>query len=91
LWELRFQFQGIDASPFRNPIVEPGLVGTSSGAHTVLHLFCDGKSLSGPLVDLSAIHAATFCICRWATRNAHRVSIIECVWKTNVNTLLLAE
>src|SRR5262245_34035553 len=37
---------------FRNPIVEPGLVGTSSGAaFGAAFVFVMGKTLSGPLVD----------------------------------------
>src|SRR5215467_15234993 len=37
---------------FRNPIVEPGLVGTSSGAaFGAAFVFVMGKSLSGPLAD----------------------------------------
>src|SRR5256885_4114246 len=38
---------------FRNPIVEPGLVGTSSGAaFGAAFVFVMGRSLSGPFADL---------------------------------------
>jgi iron complex transport system permease protein len=79
-------------SLFRNPIVEPGLVGTSSGAALgAAFVFVMGKSIAGPYVDsfgpfLLPIFA--FAGGFLSTMVVYRLSNI--FGKTNVNTMILA-
>lgn len=77
---------------FRNPIVEPGLVGTSSGAaFGAAFVFVMGKTLSGPLVDFIGpflLPLFAFAGGLVATLIVYRLSNV--FGKTNVNTLLLA-
>ena len=77
---------------FRNPIVEPGLVGTSSGAaFGAAFVFVMGKSLSGPFADFIGpflLPLFAFAGGLLATLIVYRLSNV--FGKTNVNTLLLA-
>jgi iron complex transport system permease protein len=77
---------------FRNPIVEPGLVGTSSGAaFGAAFVFVMGKSLSGPWVDAAGpflLPLFAFVGGGSATWLVYRLSNV--FGKVNVNTLLLA-
>jgi iron complex transport system permease protein len=77
---------------FRNPIVEPGLVGTSSGAALgAAFVFVMGKSLSGAWVDALGpflLPLAAFVGGGLATWLVYRLSNV--FGKVNVNTLLLA-
>jgi iron complex transport system permease protein len=77
---------------FRNPIVEPGLVGTSSGAaFGAAFVFVMGKSLSGPWVDAAGpflLPLFAFAGGGAATWLVYRLSNV--FGKVNVNTLLLA-
>jgi len=77
---------------FRNPIVEPGLVGTSSGAaFGAAFVFVMGKSLSGPWVDAAGpflLPLFAFVGGGAATWLVYRLSNV--FGKVNVNTLLLA-
>jgi len=77
---------------FRNPIVEPGLVGTSSGAaFGAAFVFVMGKTLTGPLVDFIGpfmLPLFAFAGGLLATMIVYRLSNV--FGKTNVNTLLLA-
>lgn len=77
---------------FRNPIVEPGLVGTSSGAALgAAFVFVMGKSLSGPWLDALGpflLPLAAFAGGGLATWLVYRLSNV--FGKVNVNTLLLA-
>lgn len=77
---------------FRNPIVEPGLVGTSSGAaFGAAFVFVMGKSLSGPWMDaLGPFLLPLFAFAGGliATWTVYRLSNV--FGKVNVNTLLLA-
>lgn len=77
---------------FRNPIVEPGLVGTSSGAaFGAAFVFVMGKSLNGAWVDeLGPFLLPLFAFAGGgaATWVVYRLSNV--FGKVNVNTLLLA-
>jgi iron complex transport system permease protein len=77
---------------FRNPIVEPGLVGTSSGAaFGAAFVFVMGKSLTGAWVDaLGPFLLPVFAFAGGlaATWLVYRLSHV--FGKVNVNTLLLA-
>jgi iron complex transport system permease protein len=77
---------------FRNPIVEPGLVGTSSGAALgAAFVFVMGRSLSGPWVDAAGpflLPLFAFAGGGAATWLVYRLSNV--FGKVNVNTLLLA-
>jgi len=77
---------------FRNPIVEPGLVGTSSGASLgAAFVFVMGKSLSGAWLDALGpfvLPLAAFAGGGLATWLVYRLSNVY--GKVNVNTLLLA-
>ena len=77
---------------FRNPIVEPGLVGTSSGAaFGAAFVFVMGKSLSGSWIDALGpflLPAFAFAGGGAATWLVYRLSNV--FGKVNVNTLLLA-
>ncbi len=77
---------------FRNPIVEPGLVGTSSGAaFGAAFVFVMGKSLSGPFADWIGpflLPCFAFAGGLLATLTVYRLANV--FGKTNVNTLLLA-
>ena len=77
---------------FRNPIVEPGLVGTSSGAaFGAAFVFVMGKSLSGPWVDAAGpflLPLFAFAGGGAATALVYRLSNV--FGKVNVNSLLLA-
>ncbi|HEY4109458.1 iron ABC transporter permease [Puia sp.] len=77
---------------FRNPIVEPGLVGTSSGAaFGAAFVFVMGKSLSGTWVDVAGpflLPLFAFAGGGAATWLVYRLSNV--FGKVNVNTLLLA-
>ncbi len=77
---------------FRNPIVEPGLVGTSSGAaFGAAFVFVMGKSLTGPFAAFIGpfmLPLFAFAGGLSATLIVYRLSNV--FGKTNVNTLLLA-
>jgi len=77
---------------FRNPIVEPGLVGTSSGAALgAAFVFVMGKSLTGVWADLLGpwlLPVFAFAGGGAATWIVYRLSNV--FGKVNVNTLLLA-
>ena len=77
---------------FRNPIVEPGLVGTSSGAaFGAAFVFVMGKSIAGPFADLIGpflLPLFAFIGGLLATLIVYKLSNV--FGKTNVNTLLLA-
>jgi len=77
---------------FRNPIVEPGLVGTSSGAaFGAAFVFVMGKSLSGPWIDAAGpflLPIFAFAGGGAATWLVYRLSNV--FGKVNVTTLLLA-
>ena len=77
---------------FRNPIVEPGLAGTSSGAaFGAAFVFVMGKSLTGAWVDALGpflLPVFAFAGAGAATWLVYRVSNV--FGKVNVNTLLLA-
>jgi|SRR5579859_1517945 len=77
---------------FRNPIVEPGLVGTSSGAaFGAAFVFVMGKGLSGAWVDAAGpflLPLFAFAGGGAATWLVYRLSTV--FGKVNVNTLLLA-
>jgi iron complex transport system permease protein len=77
---------------FRNPIVEPGLVGTSSGAALgAAFVFVMGKSLHGAWVDAAGpflLPLFAFAGGGAATWLVYRLSNV--FGKVNVNTLLLA-
>ena len=77
---------------FRNPIVEPGLAGTSSGAaFGAAFVFVMGKSLTGAWVDALGpflLPLFAFAGAGVATWLVYRVSNV--FGKVNVNTLLLA-
>src|SRR5580765_1474457 len=77
---------------FRNPIVEPGLVGTSSGAaFGAAFVFVMGKTLAGSWVDFIGpflLPLFAFAGGLIATMIVYRLSNV--FGKTNVNTLLLA-
>ncbi|HUB61056.1 MAG TPA: iron ABC transporter permease [Puia sp.] len=77
---------------FRNPIVEPGLVGTSSGAaFGAAIVFVMGKSIAGPWADALGpwlLPLFAFAGGMGATVLVYRLSNV--FGKVNVNTLLLA-
>lgn len=77
---------------FRNPIVEPGLVGTSSGAALgAAFVFVMGKTISGPFADFIGPFMLPFFPFLGgliATLLVYRLSSV--FGKTNVNTMLLA-
>lgn len=77
---------------FRNPIVEPGLVGTSSGAALgAAFVFVMGKTISGPFADFIGPFMLPFFAFLGgliATLLVYRLSSV--FGKTNVNTMLLA-
>ncbi|MBS1606604.1 MAG: iron ABC transporter permease [Bacteroidetes bacterium] len=77
---------------FRNPIVEPGLVGTSSGAALgAAFVFVMGKDLGGARLDALGpfvLPLAAFAGGGLATLLVYRLSNVY--GKVNVNTLLLA-
>jgi iron complex transport system permease protein len=77
---------------FRNPIVEPGLVGTSSGAALgAAFIFVMGKTIAGPFADLIGpflLPLFAFLGGLIATLSVYKLSNI--FGKTNVNTMLLA-
>jgi iron complex transport system permease protein len=77
---------------FRNPIVEPGLVGTSSGAaFGAAFVFVMGKTLAGGWVDMLGpllLPLFAFAGGLAATWIVYRLSNV--FGKVNVNTLLLA-
>lgn len=77
---------------FRNPIVEPGLVGTSSGAaFGAAFVFVMGKNLGGPWVEAAGpflLPLFAFAGGGGATWLVYRLSNV--FGKVNVNTLLLA-
>ena len=77
---------------FRNPIVEPGLVGTSSGAALgAAFVFVMGKSIAGPFADVIGpflLPLFAFVGGLAATLSVYKLSNI--FGKTNVNTMLLA-
>src|SRR5579859_2001198 len=77
---------------FRNPIVEPGLIGTSSGAaFGAAFVFVMGRSFSGPWADaLGPFMLPLFAFAGGlaATWTVYRLSTV--FGKVNVNTLLLA-
>lgn len=77
---------------FRNPIVEPGLVGTSSGAaFGAAFIFVMGKEIAGPYADLLGPYLLplfAFIGGLLATLIVYKISAI--FGKTNVSTMLLA-
>ncbi|HET6254742.1 MAG TPA: iron ABC transporter permease [Puia sp.] len=77
---------------FRNPIVEPGLVGTSSGAaFGAAFVFVMGRSITGPWADALGpwlLPLFAFAGGMGATVLVYRLSNV--FGKVNVNTLLLA-
>ncbi|HWC53704.1 MAG TPA: iron ABC transporter permease [Chitinophagaceae bacterium] len=77
---------------FRNPIVEPGLVGTSSGAALgAAFVFVMGKTLAGSFADTIGpfmLPLFAFLGGLLATLLVYRLSSV--FGKTNVNTMLLA-
>ena len=77
---------------FRNPIVEPGLVGTSSGAALgAAFVFVMGKTLAGSFADTIGpfmLPLFAFLGGLIATLLVYRLSSV--FGKTNVNTMLLA-
>lgn len=77
---------------FRNPIVEPGLVGTSAGAaFGAAFVFVFGSSLAGPFADFIGpflLPSFAFIGGLVATLLVYRLSSV--FGKTNVNTMLLA-
>ena len=77
---------------FRNPIVEPGLVGTSSGAALgAAFVFVMGKTITGPFADFAGpflLPLFAFAGGLLATLIVYRLSNL--FGKTNVNTMLLA-
>lgn len=77
---------------FRNPIVEPGLVGTSSGAALgAAFVFVMGKTLAGSFADAIGpfmLPLFAFIGGLLATLLVYRLSSV--FGKTNVNTMLLA-
>ncbi|HVT86191.1 MAG TPA: iron ABC transporter permease [Chitinophagaceae bacterium] len=77
---------------FRNPIVEPGLVGTSSGAALgAAFVFVMGKALAGSFADTIGpfmLPLFAFIGGLVATLLVYRLSSV--FGKTNVNTMLLA-
>jgi len=77
---------------FRNPIVEPGLVGTSSGAALgAAFVFVMGKTIAGPFTDAIGPYLLPFFAFLGgllATLLVYRLSSV--FGKTNVNTMLLA-
>jgi len=79
-------------SLFRNPIVEPGLVGTSSGsALGAAFVFVMGKSIAGAYADVLGpflLPIFAFAGGFTATMIVYRLSNI--FGKTNVNTMILA-
>jgi iron complex transport system permease protein len=79
-------------SLFRNPIVEPGLVGTSSGsALGAAFVFVMGRSIAGPCADVLGpflLPVFAFAGGFIATMTVYRLSNI--FGKTNVNTMILA-
>lgn len=79
-------------SLFRNPIVEPGLVGTSSGsALGAAFVFVMGKSIAGAYADVLGpflLPIFAFAGGFVATMVVYRLSNI--FGKTNVNTMILA-
>ena len=79
-------------SLFRNPIVEPGLVGTSSGsALGAAFVFVMGKSIAGSYADVLGpflLPIFAFAGGFLATMIVYRLSNI--FGKTNVNTMILA-
>jgi iron complex transport system permease protein len=77
---------------FRNPIVEPGLVGTSSGAaFGAAFVFVMGKSLTGAWVDaLGPFLLPVFAFAGGLAATALVYRLSNVFGKVNVNTLLLA-
>jgi len=79
-------------SLFRNPIVEPGLVGTSSGAALgAAFVFVMGRSIAGSYADVLGpflLPVFAFAGGFIATMAVYRLSNI--FGKTNVNTMILA-
>jgi len=77
---------------FRNPIVEPGLVGTSSGAALgAAFIFVMGKSVTGPFAAIAGpllLPVFAFLGGFIATMVVYKLSNV--FGKTNVNTMILA-
>ena len=77
---------------FRNPIVEPGLIGTSSGAALgAAFVFVMGKTIAGPLAGFIGPFLLPFFAFAGglaATLSVYKLSNL--FGKTNVNTMLLA-
>src|SRR5882724_983186 len=77
---------------FRNPIVEPGLVGTSSGAALgAAFIFVMGKSVTGPFATIVGpllLPLFAFLGGFIATMVVYKLSNV--FGKTNVNTMILA-
>jgi iron complex transport system permease protein len=77
---------------FRNPIVEPGLVGTSSGAaFGAAFVFVMGRSIAGPYADMLGpflLPVFAFAGAFLSTMIVYKLSNI--FGKTNVNTMILA-
>lgn len=77
---------------FRNPIVEPGLVGTSSGAALgAAFIFVMGKSVTGPLAALTGpLLLPLFAFIGGFTATIVVYKLSNVFGKTNVNTMILA-
>ena len=77
---------------FRNPIVEPGLAGTSAGAaFGAAFVFVMGRTIAGPFADILGPFLLPFFAFAGglaATLIVYKISSLY--GKTNVNTLLLA-
>lgn len=68
---------------FRNPIVEPGLVGTSSGAALgAAFVFVMGKTISGPFADfIGPFMLPFFAFFGGIDCDTFSLSVIKCIWK----------
>jgi iron complex transport system permease protein len=77
---------------FRNPIVEPGLAGTSSGAaFGAAFVFVMGKSIAGPFAEtLGPFLLPFFAFAGGLAATLIVYKISSLYGKTNVNTMLLA-
>jgi iron complex transport system permease protein len=77
---------------FRNPIVEPGLVGTSSGAALgAAFIFVMGKSVTGPVAAIAGpLLLPLFAFIGGFTATLVVYKLSNVFGKTNVNTMILA-
>ncbi len=77
---------------FRNPIVEPGLVGTSAGAaFGAAFVFVMGKNLAGPYSDLLGVFLLPVCAFAGGFIATYAVyQMASFFGKVNVSTMILA-